>query len=57
MQVVGNDQRMSGSPVEKWGLLERKNSACSINKFQNKLSLLMVFSFYFELNKCIWSAL
>lgn len=39
MQVVGNDQRMSGGPAEKWDLVGRKNSACSINKFQNKLAL------------------
>lgn len=46
MQVVGNDQRMRGDPVEKWGLVERKNSACSINKFQNKLSARVFFSFF-----------
>lgn len=38
VQVVGNDQRTSRDPVEKWDLV-RKNSACSINKFQNKFSL------------------
>lgn len=41
VQVVGNDQRTNGGPIEKRDLVERKNSACSINKFQNKLSLLI----------------
>lgn len=42
MQVVGNDRKMSGDHVEKWDLM-RKNSACSINKFQNKLSAHLIF--------------